>query len=172
MTYSIEIKNIVINNLINKTKKTDICKLLNISMNTINSWEYQYQENINNKIFLNTTNLNKQKHGLNKINDYTTNIIDYVNNNEGCTLKNIRDYIDNKLSYTSICRILKENNITRKKIQNRIVCKNIDKINEDRTNFANNSDNDNFSEYISIDESSFCVNDLQRYGYSIFLSKA
>ena len=29
MTYSIEIKNIVINNLINKTKKTDICKLLN-----------------------------------------------------------------------------------------------------------------------------------------------
>ncbi len=47
----------MINNLINKT---DICKLLNISMNTINSWEYQYQENINNKIFLNTTNLNKQ----------------------------------------------------------------------------------------------------------------
>ena len=40
----------------------------------------------------------------------------YVNNNEGCTLKNIRDYIDNKLSYTSICRILKENNITDIKI--------------------------------------------------------
>ena len=42
--------------------------------------------------------------------------------------------------------MIKENNITRKKIQNRIVCKNID--------------------YISIDETSFCINNLKNYGYS------
>jgi hypothetical protein len=62
-------------------------------------------------------------------------------------------------------RILKENNISRKRIQNRIVCKDVTKIKEDRINFSNN-DNSKFSEYISIDESSFCITDLQKYGYS------
>jgi transposase len=135
-------------------------------MNTINSWEYQYQDNINNKTFLNPINLNKPIHGLNKSHMYTTDIINYVNNNEGCTLQNIREAINNNLSNASICRMLNKNNITRKKIQNRIVCKDVNKIKEDRHNFANNSDNNDFSEYISIDESSFCINDLQKYGYS------
>ena len=72
---------------------------------------------------------------------------------------------NNNLSKSSVCRILKENNISRKRIQNKIVCKDINKIKEDRNKFSNNNDNNNFNQYISIDESSFCITDLQKYGY-------
>ena len=65
------------------------------------------QENIKNKTFLNNSDLNKPIHGLNKTHMYMTKIIDYVNNNEGCTLKNIRNIVtNNNLSNLSICRIL------------------------------------------------------------------
>ena len=74
--------------------------------------------------------------------------------------------VDKKLLNRFSHDALKENNISHKRIQNRIVCKDINKIKEDRNNFSNNNDNNNFNEYISIDESSFCITDLQKYGYS------
>jgi transposase len=167
MTYSIEYINVVISNLINKTKKSLISKILNISIMTINKWEILYRENIINKTFLINYKSAINIHGLNKKNKYIESIINYVDNNEGCSLNDIKiNATQNNLSNASICRILKENNITRKKIQNRIVCKNIDKIKEDRTLFANYKDNDNLIDYISIDETSFCINNLKNYGYS------
>jgi transposase len=157
----------VISNLINKTKKSLISKILNISIMTINKWEILYRENIINKTFLINHKSAINIHGLNKKNKYIESIINYVDSNEGCSLNDIKiNATQNNLSNASICRILKENNITRKKIQNRIVCKNIDKIKEDRTLFANYKDNDNLIDYISIDETSFCINNLKNYGYS------
>ena len=51
MTYSIDIKNIVISNLIDKIKKIIISKTLKISISTINAWEYLYRENIKPPFF-------------------------------------------------------------------------------------------------------------------------
>jgi len=56
--------------------------------------------------------------------------------------------------------------MSKKRIQNHVVCKNIDKINEDRVNYANNFSDSEFLNYISIDESSFCINDFKKYEYS------
>ena len=43
MTYSVEIINLVIVNLIAKQKITNISKILNISITTINKFKYQYK---------------------------------------------------------------------------------------------------------------------------------
>ena len=167
MTYSIDIINLVISKLINKQKITKISETLNLSVTTINKWEILYQENIINKTFLINYKSAINIHGLNKKNKYIDSIKNYVNNNQGTTLdKLVKEVTNNVLSKSSVCRILKENNISHKRIQNRIVCKDINKIKEDRNNFSNNNDNNNFNEYISIDESSFCITDLQKYGYS------
>lgn len=40
MTYSIDIKNLIINKLINNVPKNNISKTLNISLSTINNWSY------------------------------------------------------------------------------------------------------------------------------------
>jgi hypothetical protein len=65
----------------------------------------------------------KKTYGSNKIDKYKDIIIEYVNNNEGCILNDIYEYINKDLSKPSICRILKNNNISRKKCNIRIVCK-------------------------------------------------
>lgn len=168
MTYSIDIKNIVISNFIDKIKKITISKTLKLSLTTINNWEYLYRENITNKTYLSKENCIQHQHGLNKKYQYIDSIKNYVNEHEGCTLNDIvKNVTNDNLSNSSICRILKENNITRKKIQNRIVCKDINKIKEDRQNFANNDDNNDFINYISIDESSFCITGF--YIYSLLM---
>ena len=51
------------------------------------------------------------------------------------------------------------------KINNKIFPRDYNIINEERSIFANNIDV-NYINYIFIDESSFCVNDYARYGYS------
>ena len=51
MTYSIDIKNLIINKLINNVPKNNISKILNISLSTINNWSYKYKDNINNKTY-------------------------------------------------------------------------------------------------------------------------
>jgi len=61
---------------------------------------------------------------------------------------------------------LKENNISRKKINTKIVCKDENKIIEDRKNFCEETNKTDFYDYISIDESSFCINQVNNYGYS------
>ena len=64
-----------------------------------------------------------------------------------------------KISKTLVINILKKLNITHKRINNHIVCKDPDKIIDERKLFV---DNLNFD----INESSFCVNQTVNYGYS------
>jgi hypothetical protein len=99
-------------------------------------------------------NINTQYlHKSNKRFQYTDSIIQYVNNNNGCSLEDIKNNItNNNLSFSSICRVLKENNITRKKIINKIVCKDIDKIIKERHDYKT-SINESYYDYISVDES-------------------
>ena len=154
----------------NNKNKIKTSKILNISNGTFNNWfiKFNYYFINNTQLTINDYNTIKKQniHKLTKQHKFKDNIIDYVNNNNGCTLNNInKDITKDNISLSTICRILKNNNISKKRFNTRIVCKDIDKIKEDRQNFSLVTDN-SFYNYISIDESSFCVNDILNYGYS------
>jgi transposase len=170
MTYSIDIINLSIYHYNLGLKKIQICKSLNITNKTFYIWYNKYNYYYINNIQLTYTNYNEiknqQVHKSTKKSKYSSLIVDYVNNNIGCSLYDInKDITQNNISLSTICRILKENRITRKKINTRIVCKDIDKIELDRHNFSLNID-DTFYDYISIDESSFCIDYTKTKGYS------
>ena len=168
MTYSIDIINLFINKYINNSNLKDISKSLNISLQTLKRWFYKYSNNIVNKKAVLNKDLyeNKKIHGSNKKEIYKNNILSFVYKNEGCTLDDIYNYINKVISKSSICRILKENNITRKRCNNRVVCKIINKINEIRIEFSENVNNKDFINSEFIDETSFCINIIINYGYS------
>ena len=168
MTYSIDIINLFINNYINGITLSKISENTNISIQTLRRWINLYRNNIINKIPLKDEDLfkNKNIHRLNKRYKFKNDIINYVNKNEGCLLDDIYKNINKVLSKPSICRILKENNITRKRCNIRVVCRDIDKINELRVEFSKTVDEDTFLDSEFIDETSFCIDDIFNYGYS------
>lgn len=169
MTYNIDIINLFINKKINNFSLNNISENLNISIQTLKRWGFLYSNNILNKTLIKKEDFlkNKKIHGLNKKDKYKNNIISYVYKNEGCVLNDIHKHINNVISKSSICRVLKENNITRKKCNIRVICKDLDKLNQLRHEFSNKIDNKDFLENSEfIDESSFCVNDIVNYGYS------
>jgi len=168
MTYNVDIINLFLNKFINNISLNNISKNLNISVQTLKRWIFLYSNNILNKIPIKKEDLirNKKLHGLNKKDKYINNIISYVYKNEGCLLDDIYKYINKEISKPSICRILKENNITRKRCNIRVVCKDINKINDIRHDFSKETDEDIFLNSEFIDETSFCVNDIINYGYS------
>jgi transposase len=168
MTYSIDIINLFINNYINGITLSKISENTNISIQTLRRWINLYKNNIINKLPLKDEDLfkNKNIHRLNKRYKFKNNIINYVNKNEGCLLDDIYKSIKKEISKPSICRILKENNITRKRCNIRVVCRDIDKINELRVEFSKTVDEDTFLDSEFIDETSFCIDDIFNYGYS------
>jgi transposase len=168
MTYNIDIINLFLKKFINNISLNNISKNLNISVQTLKRWIFLYSNNILNKIPVKKEDLikNKKIHGLNKKDKYINKIISYVYKNEGCLLDDIYKYINKEISKPSICRILKENNITRKRCNIRVVCKDINKINNIRHDFSKKTDEDIFLNSEFIDETSFCVNDIINYGYS------
>ncbi len=168
MTYNIDIINLFINKFINNVSLNNISKILNISVQTLKRWIFLYSNNILNKIPVKKEDLNKNKkiHGLNKKDKYVNNIISYVYRNEGCLLDDIYEHINKAISKPTICRILKENNITRKRCNIRVVCKDINKINDIRHIFSKETNEDIFLNSEFIDETSFCVNDIINYEYS------
>ena len=114
--YNLEIKNLVIQKLINNVNKIQISNETNISLGTIHNWSIIYANNIHNQTYLTKHHQCVRLHGLNKKNQYITQIIEYINSNSNCSLEDIsRNITNNKLSKSSICKILKENNIVKKR---------------------------------------------------------
>lgn len=175
MTYSSDIINLCFSYLHGKEfTKQEISQILKISVYTINSWIKKYNKNYINLEPITEKTIDDYKHQnihkSSKKHLYYEIIKEYVNNHEGCNLKDIRNYgTNNSISLSSVCRSLKNLNITTKKINTTVVCKDIHKIEEDRKIFAQSIENtnENFYNYISIDESSFCVNDYLKKGYSM-----
>ena len=130
----------------------------------------KYYTFIQNKSFLDLNTYqqikNSKLHNSNKSNKFIPIIIDYVNKNEGCSLKNIKNEINNSLSSSTICRLLKNNNITKKKIINNTIYKSIEDIDKDRIKFVKDLTKDQFYNLISTDESHFNINQVKNYGYS------
>ena len=168
MTYNLDIINLFINQYLNNISLKNISKNLNISLQTLKRWLLLYSNNIINKqpIKKETIEKNKKLHGSNKKDKYTFEIINFVFKNEGCLLDDIYNFINKEISKSTICRILKENNITRKKCNIRVVCKDINKIEEIRYEFSKNVNKEIFLESEFIDETSFCIDDIFNYGYS------
>ena len=168
MTYNLDIINLFINQYLNNISLKNISKNLNISLQTLKRWLLLYSNNIINKqpIKKETIEKNKKLHGSNKKDKYTFEIINFVFKNEGCLLDDIYNFINKEISKSTICRILKENNITRKKCNIRVVCKDINKIEEIRYEFSKNVNEEIFLESEFIDETSFCIDDIFNYGYS------
>ena len=165
MTYSLDIINLAITHLIQNKSKIEISKYLNITRQTIHGWYKKYNNNIINMIPVTDIQLNKNIHKNNKINNYLSVINNYVESNSGCSLNDIHLNIKKEISKTSIINILKKLNITHKRINNHIICKDPGKIIDERKLFVDNL-NFNINDAIYIDESSFCVNQVVNYGYS------
>ena len=166
MTYSIDIINLFINKFINNDNLNNISKSLNVSSITIKRWIYKYSNNIVNKIPVKDLCKNKIIHGSNKKQKYKDITLLFVYKNEGCSLDDIYNHLNKSISKSSICRLLKENNITRKRCNTRVICKDLDKLNEIRIDFSKKIINKDFVNYEFIDETSFCINDIHNYGYS------
>ena len=173
MTYSIDVINLCFHHLhSNKTKKT-VAKILEISINTINYWVSKYYSNyINKEPITNQTIIEYKKNNIHKSSKrhlYSDRITEYVNSNKGESLDNIREKAtDNCLSKSTVCRALKELKISYKKINNYLVCKDINIIEQDRKNYStiNSKNIDKFNNCISIDESGFNIDDIVNKGYS------
>ena len=170
MTYSNDIINLCIQHFNNKIKVPKISQLTNVSSITIYRWIYKYNYFFINNIPLSDLEFEKIKkskiHRSSKIHMYEKKICEFVENNDGCSLNDIININKIKLSKSSVCNILKKNNISHKKINNKIVSKSFEKIEEERKSFANSITNNQFLNAIAIDETSKCVNDHKRYGYS------
>ena len=104
-----------------------------------------------------------------KFDKYADKIVNYVKQNIGCSIHDIYLYgCGKEISLSTISRIAKSNGIVHKRISNKIICKDVEKINEDRKIFVQQM-NYNMKDVIlcaqARDEVSFCINDHQRYGY-------
>ena len=128
MTYSLDIINLTIKYLSDKKSKKFISDVLQVSRQTIFLWSKKYKNNIVNTEPITNEQLNNDNHKNNKINKYINIIKEYVNDNIGCSLNDIYSKINKNISISSICTILKKLNITHKKINNNVVCKDINKI--------------------------------------------
>ena len=167
MTYSINIINLAISYYTSKIKIIKISKMLQVTRQTISIWIKQYKFNIINNTPITKSQLNENKftHKNNKINKYSEKVKNFVDLNNGCNLNDIYLNINKEISKSSIVNLLKKINITNKKINNHIVCKDIEIIKDERKIFVKNINYD-INNVIFIDESSFCINDIADYGYS------
>jgi hypothetical protein len=141
-----------------KLKIKEFIKSNNTTYTTFHNWVCKYNDIFIKNIPMTASqfkSINTQYlHRSNKRSQYADSIIQYVNNNNGCSLDDIKNNVtNNNLSFSSICRVLKENNINaspRKKIINKIVCKDIDKIIKERHEYKEFI-NESYFDYISVD---------------------
>lgn len=167
MTYSLEIKNIFLYKYLNKQSVKLISIELNISEQTIYKWIIKYRFNIKNNIRIESKNIiGEPLRNTNKRYLYKDLIVNFVNENNGCSLNDIYKFINLKISKPTIITLLKENKISHKRFKTHIVCKSIDIINEERRVFSKKLTKEKFMNSIYIDESSFDRDELKRYGYS------
>ena len=161
MTYSDDIINLVLNAVIEKTCISEIAKMYKLSTRTVHRWINLYMDKSNRNYIITPP----RKRSNRKIDKYANIVVNYVKENIGCSIYDIYLYGCRKeISLSTISRIAKENGIVHKRISNKIVCKDIERINQDRKAFVQQM-NYNMNDVIFLDEVSFCINDHQRYGY-------
>jgi transposase len=167
--YSSEIINLFLNHTINGMKQKEISKCLNVSVKQLKIWKGYYKENIEKGIGINEVKFRTPMiHNKNKRYFYREIVEEYVEENKGCGISDIYLAINKELSLSTICRLLKDLNITLKTINNRIVLRNPEYIKNERKNFYINTIKSgiDLENVYSTDEVHFCINDCKRKGYS------
>ena len=165
MTYSDDIINLVVYSVKEGSSATDVSKRFKISIKTVRRWLQKYSDKVNVNMPIRTI----RKRINRKFDKYADKIVNYVKQNIGCSIHDIYLYgCGKEISLSTISRIAKSNGIVHKRISNKIICKDVEKINEDRKIFVQQM-NYNMKDVIlcaqARDEVSFCINDHQRYGY-------
>jgi len=164
MTYSLEIINLVLNDIRNNVKITHISKKYNLSYNTIKNWIFKY--NVNLETDQPVVKIQRDKHKILKQDFYKDLLLNFVKDNPIITLKNIYNHFKESISISLIHKILKNNNISRKKVNLRYVYKDINLIEKDRKKYAFSLNQSEFNNFIHLDETSISINKNKIYGYS------
>jgi hypothetical protein len=80
MTYSLDIINLVIDKYNSNTSIIEIAQIMDIDKNTIYNWFRKYRHNFKFKIFITDKDIIKNTHKSLKIHNYTSTIVDFVDN--------------------------------------------------------------------------------------------
>ena len=161
MAYSIDIINLAISYYKRGFNLSEISKIINVSLISLKRWNEIY--NFSDCCFL------KDKIKIireSKINKYKDLILDVIKKDYKVTLKELKEKINNDASVSTIHRMLKNEKITYKKTNNKLVFKDLESINNDRKEWIKNKNINDFLNGIHVDESSFCIGDIKNYGYS------
>jgi transposase len=163
MTYSLDIVNLSLKYFKEGYGFKYISKLLKISSITLKRWNSIYNFSdictvIKDRI--------KLKHKVLKIEKFKNIILEEVKINYKTSLKVLKKKVNNIISISTIHRLLKNENISYKRINNKLVFKSYEEIQTNRKEWANTVKLKTFRNGIHVDESSFCVGDLKKYGYS------
>ena len=156
--YSVDIINLSIKYYNENKNISKISYILDVSKQTVYNWFYKYKYYFDNNIYIEKINKTIKKQ-MNE--DF---VCSYVNSNIGCSLDNISKNVN--ISKSTIYRILKRNNYSNKRIINKTLPYDIDKLINIRKEFSSNVSDNKFLNCISIDESSFYINDYKMNGYS------
>jgi len=136
-----------------------------ISYSTVKRWKKMYIANI--LLGKEIDSLESETvHKNNKRHKYTETVLNFIEKNIGCCLINISKHINDIISYSSICRILKDNKITHKKIGNKVSFKENQGIDTKRSLFCLGIDKEIYKNSLFIDEASFSFSSQNKYGYS------
>lgn len=163
MTYSDDLINRVLHNVKEGRTVVEVSLIFKITKQTIYRWMKLYM----NQIILNQFVSPVRQRTNRKCDIYVNSIVEYVRNNKGCSIYDIYLHaVNRQISLSTISRIAKANGISHKRINNKVIGKDIAKIEEERKTFAQERNYD-IKDAIFIDETSFCINDHKRYGFGM-----
>jgi transposase len=163
MTYSNHLVNLVLHNIKDGKSIVQVSQIYNVAKQTIYRWIKMYMDQVimNQMVTRQTCRSNR------KLDKYASAVVDYVTNNLGCSIYDIYlNAVNKEISLSTISRIAKANGISHKKINNKTVCKDITKIEDERKQFVKEKTHET-NEAIFIDETSFCISDHKSYGFGL-----
>lgn len=171
MCYKLETINLVIIMYTNTNGNIKtISNITNISKSTIYNWFNKYKYNFINNVPIIDLNMKKEIHGLSKKHLYKEKVINCLNEQKIYRKKDILiNNPDIKISLSTLARIIKISGYTYKNIKNKILPYSeeilIAKRKEYSEKIINTEDKERYMNYISLDESSFCINDYSKKSY-------
>jgi hypothetical protein len=123
--YGVDIINLAIQMLIEGAESiSKIALKLKVTRKTIGIWKNEFQQQIQRRVGLTLDAYRKyrqQKERKTKSKTFSEQIVNFVINNAGCSLNDIWLAVDKNLSKSAICRVIKANGLSHRRISNRVV---------------------------------------------------
>ena len=148
MTYALEVVNLAIFKHLNGMKTSQIALELQITVNTLKNWFRIYETNISKRTAITVDEYERNtKKRTCKSAKYESKVKDFSDKNIGFSLKTLSNHINRELSFSSLSRMLKKLNITRKRIRTHVYPKDIVHIEQARKEYAKKTDLTTFMDY-------------------------